>query len=241
MSVTDPIASLLGPWSSSLCIGCILLRLLLSMLMATVIGWERASKRHSAGLRTFILVTIAATAGMLLDCFLYPSGSTPFYFLPAAILIGSASICVNSLLFSSKNQIKGLTTAAALWCCSVIGLCIGAGFYSAGILLFILLLPSLALLPTCENYLKDRSNHFEIHLELKSAPYLQDFVSVIRQLGLIIDEIELNPAYINSGLSVYTVALSIKNEQLQKYKTHAEIIQALESLEYISYIQESHG
>ena len=49
MSVTDPIASLLGPWSSSLCIGCILLRLLLSMLMATVIGWERASKRHSAG------------------------------------------------------------------------------------------------------------------------------------------------------------------------------------------------
>ena len=64
---------------------------------------------------------------------------------------------------------------------------------------------------------------------------------MIRQLGLIIDEIELNPAYINSGLSVYTVALSIKNEQLQKYKTHAEIIQALESLEYISYIQESHG
>ena len=241
MSVTDPIASLLGPWSSSLCIGCILLRLFLSMLMATVIGWERASKRHSAGLRTFILVTIAATAGMLLDCFLYPSGATPFYFLPAAILIGSASICVNSLLFSSKNQIKGLTTAAALWCCSVIGLCIGAGFYSAGLLVFILLLPSLALLPWIETYLKNRSNHFEIHLELKSATYLQDFVAVIRQLGLTIDEIELNPAYLNSGLSVYMVALTIKNAQLQKYKTHTEIIQALDSLEYVAYIEESHG
>ena len=69
MPVIDPIASLLGPWSSRLCVGCILLRLLLSMLMATVIGWERASKRHSAGLRTFILVTIAATAGMLLDSY----------------------------------------------------------------------------------------------------------------------------------------------------------------------------
>ncbi len=241
MPVTDPIAVQLGSWSASLSIGCILLRLLSSMLIATVIGWERASKRHSAGLRTFILVTIAATAGMLLDCFLYPAGATPFFFIPAALLIGTSSICVNSLLFSSKNQIRGLTTAAALWCCCVIGLCIGAGFYTAGILLFLLLLPSLALLPQFETYLKNRSNHFEIHLELKSAPYLQDFVSVIRKLGLIIDEIELNPAYMNSGLSVYTVALSIKNAQLQKYKTHAEIIKALDSLEYISYIEETHG
>ncbi len=241
MSIIDPVAASLGSWASELCIGCILLRLLLSALFAMVIGWERASKRHSAGLRTFILVTISATAGMLLDCYLYPANAVPFYFIPAAVLIGSSSICVNSLLFSSKNQIRGLTTAAALWCCSVIGLCIGSGFYSAGILLFILLLPSLALLPSFETYLKNRSNHFEIHLELKSAPYLQDFVSVIRQLGLIIDDIELNPAYINSGLSVYTVALSIKNAQLQKYKTHAEIIQALDSLEYISYIEETHG
>ena len=76
MSASDPIAVLLGLWSSSLNVGSILLRLLSSMLMATVIGWERASKRHSAGLRTFILVTIAATAGMLLDCFLYPTGTT---------------------------------------------------------------------------------------------------------------------------------------------------------------------
>ncbi len=241
MTVSDPIALILGSWSTQLCTGCILFRLLLSMLMATVIGWERASKRHSAGLRTFILVTIASTGGMMLDSFLYPVGATPFYFLPAAVLIGTASICVNSLLFSSKNQIRGLTTAAALWCCSVIGLCVGAGFYTAGVLVFLLLLPSLALLPNFETYLKNRSNHFEIHLELKSAPYLQDFVSVIRQLGLTIDEIELNPAYINSGLSVYTVALSIKNAQLQKYKTHSEIIQALKSLEYVSYIEETHG
>ena len=241
MFVADPRANLLGAWSSSLSIGCILLRLLLSMLMATIIGWERASKRHSAGLRTFILVTIAATAGMLLDCFLYTAGTTPFFLIAAALLIGTSSICVNSLLFSSKNQIRGLTTAAALWCCCIIGLCIGAGFYTAGILLFILLLPSLALLPQFETYLKNRSNHFEIHLELKSAPYLQDFVTVIRKLGLIIDEIELNPAYLNSGLSVYTVALSIKNTQLQKYKTHTEIIQALASLEYVSFIEETHG
>ena len=64
---------------------------------------------------------------------------------------------------------------------------------------------------------------------------------MIRALGLTIDEIELNTAYVNSGLSVYTVSLSIKDAQLQKYKTHGEIIEALRSLEYISFIEESHG
>ncbi len=241
MASYDPIAELLGPWSGSLGIGSILLRLALSALLAFAVGWERSSKRHSAGLRTFILVTAGSTAAMLLDCCLVSGSGAGFYLLPAAVVIGVSTLCVNSLLFSAKNRIRGLTTAAALWCCGVIGLAIGAGYYSVGLLLFLVLLPCLSLLPSFENYLKDRSNHFEIHLELKSAPYLQDFVTVIRALGLAIDEIELNTAYVSSGLSVYTVSLSIKEAQLQKYKTHGEIIEALRSLEYIAYIEESHG
>jgi len=240
MNINDPIAGLLGPWASQLGTWSILLRMAIAVAMATIIGCERSSKRHSAGLRTFILVTAAATAAMVLDLLLYQTRATPFYLLPAAILIGTATLCVNSLLFNSKNQIRGLTTAAALWCCAVIGLAIGAGAYAGALIAFAVLLPSLSLLPRFEAYLKNRSNHFEIHLELKNAHYLQDFVTVIRQLGLTIDEIESDTAYLNSGLSVYTVALSIHNEQLHKYKTHSEIIQALDSLEYISYIEEMH-
>ena len=123
--------------------------------------------------------------------------------------------------------------------CGHIGLCIGAGAYTVGIVAFLVALPSLAWLTSFEVYLKNRSNHFEIHLELKNASYLQDFVSVIRQLGLTNDDIESNPAYVGSGLSVYSVALSIHNDELRKYKTHAEIIEALKSLEYISYIEET--
>ena len=88
---------------------------------------------------------------------------------------------------------------------------------------------------------KNRSNHFEIHLELTNNLCLQDFVTVIRRLGLTIDEIEQNPAYVGSGLSVYTISISVSSEMLKKYKTHAEIIEALKSLEYISYIEETHG
>lgn len=63
-------------------------------------------------------------------------------------------------------------------------------------------------------------------------------MATIRELGLVIDEIEANPAYINSGLSVYSIAVSIYSKELKKYKTHKEIIEALRSLEYVYYIEE---
>lgn len=96
----------------------------------------------------------------------------------------------------------------------------------------------LSVLPSAERYLKDKSNHFEVHLELKNKSNLQDFITTIRRLGMTIDDIEINPAYINSGLSVYSVSFTITKEELKKYKKHHEIIEALSTLEYVSHIEE---
>ena len=114
----------------------------------------------------------------------------------------------------------------------------GAGFYTVTLVAFTVILLSLAVFPEIETYLKNRSNHFEIHLELQNSAALQDFIATIRKLGIVIDDIELNPAYIHSGLSVYTIALSIRSGELKKYKSHDEIIEALSTIEYIYHIEE---
>ena len=233
LSALDPIAKVLGSSSQGIGASAVLFRMVLSVILATLIGCERSSKRHSAGLRTFLLIFLASTAVMELELYL-----NSVYLLSASVVIAAAIISVNSLVYDSRNKIRGLTTAAGLWTCAITGLCVGAGFYMAALCLFIMMLPSLALLTRFETYLKNRSNYFEIQLELKNSRYLQDFVSVIRQLGLRIDDLEANPAYHGSGLSVYAVALSIHSEELRKYKTHREIIEALGSLEYVSFIEE---
>ena len=235
---TDWIAGFLGTWSTELTLGAILLRLALSMALAAIIGCERSSKRHSAGLRTFILVSLAGTSTMLIDQYLMDVLPITIPVLSAAAVIGITTISGNSILFSSKNQIKGLTTSVGLWCCGIVGLALGAGLYTLALLGFAAILACLSWLPAFETYLKDRSNHFELHLELKSKYNLQDFVTTIRRLGLKIDDIEANPAYLNSGLSVYTVAITISSQELKKYKTHQEIIEALRCLDYIYYIGE---
>ena len=102
-------------------------------------------------------------------------------------VIAAAIISVNSMLFSSRNQIKGLTTSMGLWATGIIGLTAGAGLYTVTLVSFAALLCCLSLFPAFETYLKNRSNHFEVHLELKSSEYLQDFVTTIRRLGLFID------------------------------------------------------
>ena len=232
LSIEDPIAGLLGAWSAGLNLGSALLRIALIVALAASIGCERSSKRHSAGLRTFVLAAFSATVSMLLDQYVYVLLGCKLPLLSAATLLAVTSVSANSILFSSRGQIKGLTTSAGLVSCCILGF--------ATLIVYVFLLCILAGFPAFEAYLKNRSNHFEVHMELKSSSYLRDFVTVSRRLGLRIDDIEANQAYAGSGLSVYSVSLTICSQELKKYKTHVEIIEALSSLDYIYHIEEMH-
>lgn len=234
----DPVAALIGAWSSALNPASVLFRVLMAMILSAVIGWERSTKRHSAGLRTFMLVCLAGTMAGLADSYLFAQGSGSFPGLSLITVMGSAVICVRSIFHSSRNQIRGLTTAVGLWAVSMLGVTLGFGFYTVSAVFFVALLCALVWFPAVEVVLKNRSNHFEVHLELTDSVYLQDFVTVIRRLGLTIDEIELNPAYAGSGLSVYSIAISVSSAMLKKYKTHREIIEALKTLDYVYHIEE---
>ena len=238
--ISDPIARMLGPWSAGTGTGAVVLRLALAMLLSAVIGCERSSKRHAAGLRTFMLVTLAAAAAMILDTYIYHVTGNSIFILSAAAAVAAALISIHSIYYSSRNEIKGLTTAAGLWVSAFVGMAAGGGYYALALAVFAALLGVLTWMPKFEAYLKNRSNHFEVFLELKNSMYLQDFVSTIRQLGMVIDDIEQNSAYAGSGLSVYSIAITISSAQLKKYRTHREIIEALRTLEYINYIEEMH-
>ena len=213
----------------------ILLRVVLAMVLGAVIGCERTNKRHSAGLRTFMLMGLASATAMILDQHLLNNG---IYLMSAALLVASATLSVHSLFRTSRNQILGLTTAVALWACCIIGMACGAGQYILAVFSTLLLLFSLTAMSALEGFLKNRSAHVEIHLELTESRYLNAFITTVRRLGLSIKDIELNRSYRETKLSVYTVVMTIENEQLKKNKTHREIIEALSSLEYVSHIEE---
>lgn len=234
---SDFFADLLGEWSKNVNIGSVAFKIVLAVAFATALGCERAKNRHAAGLRTFIVVSLASTIVAIADLFLIDAYQIAFPFLSAATVIGIAVISTNTILFSSKNQLKGLTTSVGLWAASIISVMLGLGLYTVAVLAFLVLMLCLTVFTKLEQFTKQKSNHFEVHLELKGRNLLQEFTATIREFGLKIDNIEINPAYANTGLGVYTLALTVTDKELKK-KSHQEIVTALAALDCVSYVEE---
>ena len=99
--VKDPIAGLLGAWSAEITVGSILLRILLSLVLGAVIGWERSNKRHSAGLRTFMLAFLIGTLAAIMDSYIMAASSgSGLFLLCAGTIIGASVIAVHSVFYT---------------------------------------------------------------------------------------------------------------------------------------------
>jgi putative Mg2+ transporter-C (MgtC) family protein len=115
-------------------------RLLLTVLAGVVVGLDRGVRGHSAGLRTTILVTLAASVAMMeANVLLTVGGKHPDSFgimdlmrLPLGILTGIGFIGGGAIL-KRGDLVTGVTTAATLWLMTVIGLCLGGGQLSLGV------------------------------------------------------------------------------------------------------------
>ena len=103
-ALSDPIARLLGEWSMGLNTYSIILRIAVAVIFASVIGCERSSKRHSAGLRTFVLISFASTVSMILDIYLMTSYSFSVPVLSAATIIGTAMVSGNSVQLPQSDK-----------------------------------------------------------------------------------------------------------------------------------------
>ena len=234
-AVIDPISKLIGDWLSDVTnIWTILIRIFLATLCAGSIGFERARKRHAAGLRTYILVCLGAAIVMMLSdylCLAYES--TDAARLGAQVISGVGFLGAGSILITSRNRIKGLTTAAGLWTCACMGLAIGAGFYTLALVANIVILIILSLMPTVEDFFRRKTRYFELHVELDERTNLKDLVNFLRSINVQITSIEKNPAYAQSGLSVYTMMLNSKETH-----DHDTFISTIRNLSYVNYCEE---
>jgi len=118
----------------------IALRLVLTVIAGALIGINRSEGGHSAGLRTTLLVCLAASVAMIQTNLLMPmTGKTPESFavldlmrLPLGILTGMGFIGGGAIL-KKGDMVHGITTAATLWLVTVIGLCLGGGQLGLGV------------------------------------------------------------------------------------------------------------
>lgn len=125
-------------------------RLLLTLLAGFFIGLNREARGHTAGLRTTILVGLAAAiamiqANMLLD--LAGKGTDSFVRVdimrfPLGVLTGVGFIGGGAIL-RRGDLVTGVTTAATMWVMTVIGLAFGGGQFGLAVIATLLTLVTL--------------------------------------------------------------------------------------------------
>jgi putative Mg2+ transporter-C (MgtC) family protein len=111
-----------------------IIRIVFSVFLATLIGYERERLHKPAGLRTHILVCMASTLLTIVAMDQFPGEVAR---IAAGIVTGIGFLGAGSII-SSKEGTHGLTTAASIWMMCIIGITTGVGMYIIAVLTTVL-------------------------------------------------------------------------------------------------------
>jgi putative Mg2+ transporter-C (MgtC) family protein len=149
------------PMSSPIDVRDAILRLGLTVLAGILLGYNRSQHGKAAGMRTMLLVCLAASVAMIQVNILLAMAGRPhdsfvmndLMRLPLGILTGVGFIGGGAILHRD-NLVVGVTTAATIWLGTVIGLCLGGGQIALGIMATLLGLFALWVLKWVEGALR---------------------------------------------------------------------------------------
>ncbi len=103
------------------------LRLVASVILVLLIGWDRETHRHPAGLRTHLLVALGACA-FTIGGVVTADGNTDPTRIAAQVVTGVGFLGAGAIWKAPTERfVHGLTTAASLWIAAAIGLLAGVG------------------------------------------------------------------------------------------------------------------
>ena len=170
------------------------LRLALSCVLGGIIGYERQSRRKSAGLRTNVLVCLGSCLIMVLSEALYfhvegRTNADPAR-LAAQVVSGIGFLGAGAIMKEGLT-VTGLTTAASLWVVSGVGLAVGVGYYSGALFTTALIFATLGTFSRIDEWVMHEKNLL-ITIRTKDKPgQLMKISSCIDDLQLKIRDVKV--------------------------------------------------
>lgn len=108
-------------------------KLFLALVLGILLGYERAKAGKIVGMRTYALVTIAATLFVatgfeVSESFLAAGYDVAPFRIAASVVSGVGFLGAGLMIFHGK-RVYNVTTAATMWMSAAIGVAIGTGLY----------------------------------------------------------------------------------------------------------------
>lgn len=175
----------------------ILYPLLSAWLIGSLIGLERSFRGRPAGFRTHALVAVSSAMLMLLTTQqLQWLGDIPEDMLrtdPARMAQGimtGIGFLGAGVIFKEGINVRGLTTAASIWATAAIGILLGVGLYSAGVIAAAITVGTLSLFHLVERRLPTQNYaHLTLRFEREHVPPEHGLRELLKELGYQVSDV----------------------------------------------------
>ena len=176
-------------------------RIVVAIFLGACIGFEREKYGRPAGLRTHMIVTVASALAMVVSIYGFDSGDPAR--LAAQVISGIGFIGAGTIIRGDKD-ITGITTAATIWICAIIGLACGAGNYFGAVLTVGLVLLTLSCLSGVESKIsKGRKNNSNLMVVLKDVEGTSEkFKEFLNECEMVFSYIEYKHQFIDDEKTI---------------------------------------
>lgn len=220
-----------------------LLRLVLALVLGALIGIERESHEHAAGLRTNALVALGSSLFMIISAY----GFTGFLGIShiqvdpsrvASYVVAGIGFLGAGAIFrsSDRDKVRGLTTAAAIWVVAAIGLACGIGLLWEAIAATVIVLAVLILLRLLERSLLSSRSAGKRQIRIEAASVTGEFIGEVyntfARTGITVEKLG-----VRSAQEIETVELACR---VHDTKTLARVIGELRGLPGVQAVH-AHG
>ncbi len=204
----------------------IVLRLIVAAVLGGIVGIERSIRFKDAGVRTHSMVACTAALLMIISKYgftdLVNASGVAFAGVRdadpsriAAGIVTGISFLGAGIIYRDKQQhsLKGLTTAAGVWCVAGIGMATGAGIYFLSVFatVFIVVLQFVTHRFTIGN---DRYMGARMVIVIQDDPAaVKVLESLVKKWGILVDESDVERA---DGKLVYSLNVKMPSGELQE-------------------------
>lgn len=162
----------------------VVVRLFIALVIGAMLGIERERKQRPAGLRTYILVCVGSALATITNLYmfkLYPNVDPSR--IPAQIVSGIGFLGAGTIIVTKIYRVRGLTTAAGLWCCAAVGIATGAGFYTGAIITGLMIIISLRLFSIVDKRLAKYNKYIHCYIEYKNREFIRTLILYAKEKG----------------------------------------------------------
>lgn len=211
----------------------VVVRLFLALIIGALLGVERERKQRPAGLRTYILVCVGSALATITNLYMCETiGNVDPSRIPAQIVSGIGFLGAGTILVTRVYRIKGLTTAAGLWCCAAVGIATGAGFYTGAILTGIIIVVSLRLFSLVDRKLAKYNKYMYCYVEYRSREFIKNLICYTKKNEYRVLDLEITKDT-NDGGYFCTFQLKVGNPERR-----VEIITEIQELPECVVVEE---